>query len=72
MLKKVHRPVALAAWRGRKIASPLSLNAERVHDREKAYAALGTARQASLAFVESCKDCDLGARRFPHPVFGSP
>jgi uncharacterized damage-inducible protein DinB len=71
MLKKIHAPLALAAWRGRKIRSPLSLNPLRVHDREQAYAALGTTRQASLAFIESCRDRDLGAHRFPHPVFGS-
>jgi uncharacterized damage-inducible protein DinB len=70
-LKKIHLPIALATWRGRKIRSTLTLKAERVHDREDAYASLEATRQASLATMESLRNRDLRAYRFPHPVFGS-
>jgi hypothetical protein len=71
-LKKIHLPLALATWRRKKIRSPIPLKQERVYaDRERSCASLETTRQASLAFLESLRDRDLYAHRFPHPVFGS-
>jgi hypothetical protein len=70
-LKKIHLPLALATWRRKKIRSPIPLKQERVHDRERSYASLEETRQASLAFMESLRDRDLHAHRFPHPIFGS-
>jgi uncharacterized damage-inducible protein DinB len=71
MLKKIHLPLALATWRGRKIRSPIAPDPARVHDRQAAYIALHATRHASLAAMESLDDRDLTAHRFPHPVFGS-
>jgi hypothetical protein len=71
MLKKFHPPLAIATWRGRKVRSPLPLNPERVYDRKQAYAAIDATRRASVAFIESLRERDLSAYRFPHPIFGS-
>lgn len=71
LLKKIHPPLVLATWRGRKVRSPVPLNADQVHDRQQAYAVLEMTREASVAFLESCKDRDLNAHRFAHPIFGS-
>jgi DinB superfamily len=71
LLKKIHAPLALATWRGKRVRSPLSPAAGRVHDRQESYAALDATRQASLAFMEALRERDLSEYRFPHPVFGS-
>jgi hypothetical protein len=71
VLKKIHPPLRIAVWRGRKIRSPIPIDPERVYDRQKAYEALGATRQSSVGFMESLRDQDLRAYRFPHPVFGS-
>jgi len=71
MLKKFHPPLAIATWRGRKVRSPLPLNPERVYDRKQAYAAIDATRRASVAFIESLRERDLSAYRFPHPIFGN-
>jgi hypothetical protein len=71
VLKKIHLPLALATWRRKKIRSPIPLKQERVYDREPSYASLEATRQTSLAFMESLRERDLRAYRFPHPIFGS-
>ena len=71
VLKKIHLPLALTTWRRKKLRSPIPVKPERVHDRQQAYAALGVTRQDSIAFMESLRDRDLSAHRFPHPFFGS-
>lgn len=68
---KIHPPLALATWRRKKVESPIPLDPSRVYGREKAYAALDATRQASLAFMKSWGDRDLGGYRFAHPIFGS-
>jgi hypothetical protein len=70
-LKKIRLPLALATWRRKKIRSPIPLKQERVYDREQSYASIDATRQASIAFMESLRDRDLRAHRFPHPIFGS-
>jgi DinB superfamily len=70
-LKKIHLPLALATWRRKKLRSPIPVKPERVHDRQQAYAVLSATRRDSIAFMESLRDRDLGAYRFPHPFFGS-
>lgn len=71
LLKKIHPPLGLATWRGRKVRSPLLLDPDQVHDRPKAYEVLQMTREASVAFLESCDRRDLTSHRFAHPIFGS-
>jgi uncharacterized damage-inducible protein DinB len=71
LLRKIHPPLALATWRGKKVRSPLSLDADQVHDRQRGYSVLQKTREASVAFLESSSERDLSAHHFPHPIFGS-
>jgi hypothetical protein len=70
-LKKIHLPLVLATWRGKKVRSPVPLKPERIGNREQAYATLEQIRQRSLEFFDSVYDRDLSAHHFPHPFFGS-
>jgi hypothetical protein len=70
-LKRIHPPVAIAAWRARKIQTPIALDANRVQDKAKSIAGLAIARLGTLEFVESTKDRNLSPYRFPHPFLGS-
>ena len=70
-LKKMHLPLVLATWRGKKIRSPIALKPELVCARNEAYATLQAIRLRSIEFFDSLGDRNLGAHHFPHPVFGS-
>ncbi len=71
LLKRLHMPIALAAWRGAKRKSPVPLDSSLVTNRAEALSQLGAAREATLGFIESTRDQDLGLYRFPHPFLGS-
>jgi hypothetical protein len=67
LLKKIHLPLVLATWRGKKVRSSLLLDADQVHDRQHAYAVLQITREASVAFLESCNE---RSERSPLPSSG--
>ncbi len=71
LLKRLHLPVALAAWRGAKRRTPIPLDAAFVADRPEALSLLTTAREETLSFIASTQSEDLRAYRFPHPFMGS-
>jgi hypothetical protein len=70
-LKRLHPPVAIAAWRRRKIQTPIALDVNRVQNKAESVAALLTARQNTLEFIESTNGRDLSPYRFSHPFLGS-
>ena len=70
-LKRIHLPLVLATWRGKKVRSPVPLKSERIANREQAYALLEEVRQHSIEFFDSLRDRDLTAHHFAHPIFGS-
>jgi hypothetical protein len=64
LLKRLHMPIALAAWRGAKRKSPVPLDSSLVTNRAEALNQLDAAREATLGFIESTRDQDLGLYRF--------
>jgi hypothetical protein len=71
LLKRLHVPVALAAWRGTKRRSPVELDQSLVMDRPDALNTLNAARETTVGFIESTRGEDLRVYRFPHPFLGS-
>jgi hypothetical protein len=69
--KRLHLPLVIATWRGRKVRSPIPLDLERVRDKQKSFAGLVATRQASMAFIESTRGTDVSLYRFDHPFLGS-
>ncbi len=71
LLKRLHLPVALAAWRAAKRKSPVPLDSSLVTNRAEALSQLEAAREGTLGFIEATRDQDLKVFRFPHPFLGS-
>jgi hypothetical protein len=71
LLKRLHAPVALAAWRGTKRRSPVELDQSLVTDRPDALNRLNSARETTVGLIESTRGRDLRVYRFPHPFLGS-
>jgi DinB superfamily len=69
--KRFHLPVAIATWRGRKVRTPIPLDAERVRDKQTSFAGLAATREATMAFIESTRGTDVSLYRFEHPFLGS-
>jgi len=69
--KRLHLPVALAAWRGVKRRTPIPLDPSFVTDRPEALSLLTTAREETLSFIATAQNIDLKPYRFPHPFLGS-
>jgi hypothetical protein len=58
LLKRLHVPVALAAWRGAKRRSPVELDQSLVMDRADALDRLDAARETTVGFIESTRGQD--------------
>ena len=69
--KRFHLPLAIATWRGRKVRTPIALDAKRVRDKQESFAALAAARQTTVEFIESTRGTDVSVYRFEHPFLGS-
>jgi len=69
--QRFHLPLALATWRGRKVRTPIPLDAKRVRDRQESFAGLLAAREATLEFIESTRGCDVRLYHYQHPFLGS-
>jgi hypothetical protein len=69
--KRIHPPLAIATWRGRKVRTPIPLDADRVCDKQESFAVLKTAREGTLQFIESTRGTDVSPYRFDHPFLGS-
>jgi hypothetical protein len=69
--KRFHLPLAIATWRGRKVRTPIPLDAKRVRDKQDSFAALIAAREATVAFIESTRGTDVSPYRYEHPFLGS-
>jgi hypothetical protein len=70
-LKRIHPPVAIAAWRGRKIQTPIALEVDRVQNKAESIEALLSTRQSTLKFIDSTNGRDLSPYRYSHPFLGS-
>jgi hypothetical protein len=69
--KRFHLPLAIATWRGRKVRTPIPLNANRVRDKQESFADLAATRKATLEFIESTRGTDVSPYRYVHPFLGS-
>lgn len=69
--KRLHVPVPLSAWRGKKVKSPIPLDANLVFEKPAALEKLMSTRSATMKFIESTRGRDLSAYRYPHPFLGS-
>ena len=69
--KRFHLPLAIATWRGRKVRTPIPLDAKRVHDKQESFAGLVASREATLAFIESTRGTDVSLYHYQHPFLGS-
>jgi hypothetical protein len=71
LLKRFHVPLPLSAWRGRKVKTPIPLDANLVFEKLTALEKLTVTRNATIKFIESTRGRDLSAYRYPHPFLGS-
>lgn len=69
--KRFHLPLAIATWRGRKVRTPIPLDAKRVCDKRESLAGLNTTREATLAFIESTRGTDVTLYHYEHPFLGN-
>ena len=69
--RRFHLPLAIAAWRGRKLRTPIPLDEKRIRDKQESLAGLAAAREATLVFIESTRGTDVSAYRYDHPFLGS-
>jgi len=69
--KRLHLPLAIATWRGRKVRTPIPMDAKRVCDKQESFASLAATREATLAFIESTRGTDVSRYHFEHPFLGN-
>ena len=69
--RRFHIPVALAAWRGVRVSSPIPLDTLLLDDRELMLSRLAEQRQRTIAVLEFGKENDYRNYRIRHPFLGS-
>ena len=69
--KRLHLPLAIATWRGRKVRTPIPLDPKRVCDKQESLAGLIATREATVAFIESTRGTDVSFYHYRHPFLGS-
>ena len=69
--KRFHIPVALVAWRGVRVESPIPLDTLLLDDREVMLARLAEQRQRTLSVLEAGRETNLRRYRVQHPVLVS-
>ena len=69
--KRFHLPLAISTWRGRKVRTPIPLDAKRVRDKQESFAGLVTTRATTVAFIESTRGTDIRLYHYRHPFLGS-
>ena len=69
--KRFHLPLAMATWRGRKLRTPIPLDAKRVREKPESLAGLVATREATVTFIESTRGTDVSLYRYDHPFLGS-
>src|ERR1700682_369406 len=69
--KRIHIPVALVAWRGMRVESPIPLDTLLLDDREVMLSRLVEQRLRTVSFLQSGVDNNLRKYRVQHPFLGS-
>lgn len=71
LTKRFHIPVALVAWRGVRVESPIPLDTLLLDDREMMLTRLAEQRQRTLSVLEAGRETNLRKYRVQHPFLGS-
>lgn len=71
ILKRFHVPVALVAWRGRRVKTPIPLDTLLLDDRDVMLSRLGDQRTRTLSLLEASRERNLRRYRLQHPFLGS-
>jgi hypothetical protein len=71
LLRRLHFPIALTAWRGARRKTPIPLDPNMVAEKAATLDRLSATRRTTLELIESTDGRDLSAYRFPHPFLGS-
>src|SRR6202166_2094988 len=69
--KRFHIPVALVAWRGVRVETPIPLDTLLLDDRETMLWRLAEQRQRTMAVLAAGRGENLRRYRVQHPVLGS-
>jgi len=69
--KRIHVPVALVAWRGLRVESPIPLDTLLLDDREAMLSRLIEQRQRTVSVLHSGVDSNFRKYRVQHPLLGS-
>jgi DinB family protein len=69
--KRIHIPVALVAWRGVRVESPIPLDTLLLDNREIMLSRLVEQRQRTVSILEFGRDNNLRKYRVQHPLLGS-
>jgi hypothetical protein len=69
--RRLHVPVALVAWRGLRVESPIPLDTLLLDDREAMLSRLTQQRQRTLSVLQSGGNSDFRKYRVQHPFLGS-
>ena len=69
--KRIHIPVALVAWRGVRVESPIPLDTLLLDDREVMLSRLADERMRTIAVLESGRESNFRKYRVQHPFLGS-
>ena len=71
LLKRFHIPVALVAWRGKRVETPIPLDTLLLDGREVMLSRLAEQRARTLAVLEASRETNLRKYRLQHPFLGS-
>jgi hypothetical protein len=71
LLKRFHVPVALVAWRGKRVESPIPLDTLLLDDREVMLSRLAEQRARTLSVLQAGGGANLRGYRLQHPLLGS-
>jgi hypothetical protein len=68
---RLHLPLMIATWRGRKLRTPIPLDPKRVRGKQESLTGLIATREATVTFIESTQGTDVSLYRYKHPFLGS-
>ena len=69
--KRFHPPLAIATWRGRKVAHAHCARRKSRRDKQRSFEGLDCRARSYVAFIESTRGTDVSLYRFQHPFLGS-
>lgn len=69
--KRLHVPVALVAWRGVRVETPIPLDTLLLDDRDVMLARLAEQRQRTISVLEAGRGTNFRKYRVQHPFLGS-